>query len=90
MTHTKLLVLTMSDNIWRILKTTEVPVKSITLNHERDQYNWMLADVPEGTSNEEVAIAPQITRPKMPNKLDRPVMLIPTILMARPIPQPPR
>lgn len=46
----------------------------------------MLPDVREGTTEEEVAIAPQIPRPKMLTKLDGPVMLIPIVPIARLIP----
>lgn len=47
----------------------------------------MLQDVLEGVTEEEVAIAPQIAHAKMPNKLDRPMMLVLVIPMARKVPQ---
>lgn len=33
-------------------------MKSFALNHGMEQYNWMLIDVPEGTIEEKVVIAP--------------------------------
>lgn len=42
MTHTKVVVLTMPDNIWRILEYIEVPMRSFTINHGPENYNWTL------------------------------------------------
>lgn len=80
----------MPDNIWCILEAAEVLMRSFALIYGPEQYNWMLPDVHEGATEEEVARAPQMPRPKMLNKLDGPVMLIHVIPMGRFIHQQPR
>lgn len=57
MSRTKEVMPTMPDNIWRILEATEVPMKSFSLNHGPKQYNWILFDIIQGSTEEEVARA---------------------------------
>lgn len=63
---------------------------SFSLNHGPENYNWMLPNVLEGASEEEVRLAPQIPWLKMAAKVDGLVMLIPTIPIVRPITPPPQ
>lgn len=87
MSRIKQVVPTMSDNIWQILEKARVLMKSFALNTSLQQYNWTLSDIEKGIFEEEVARAPQIPRLRMPVKQDGPVMLLPVILMGRPIPR---
>lgn len=54
-------------------------MQSFAPNHKPEKYVWMLPDVKEEATEEKVARASQIPRPRMSVKLDDLVMLIPVI-----------
>lgn len=88
MARIKQVVLTMVDNVWRILERERTPTQSFTSNFGPEQYVWMLPHVRKGANKEKVAVAPQMPHPKMPLKVDYPVMLMSIIPMGRLTPSP--
>lgn len=76
----------MPKNVWCIREKAKAPMYSFTSNFSLEQYVWTLLDVPDETSEEEVAMQPQIPRPKMLVRVDEYVILIPVILMGHPQP----
>lgn len=90
MTCTKQVVPTMLDNIWCNLDYTGVLTGSFALNQSPKNYNWMLPNALQETSEDRLMTANLIPRPRMAHKLDGTVTMIPAIHIVRPPPPPQR
>lgn len=89
MNQTKAMVLTMPNNIWRILVYTGVPMRMFSLKFGPKQFNCTLSTKSvEGLPEEELRNWPLKEKPTMPNKLDKKIALIPTTPIVN-LPPPP-
>lgn len=77
--RTKLIVLTMPDNIWRILETAGMDMSSFYLNFGQKNYNWPLSMVGKKATEEDLRGVRQVPKPSMAHKEDGLVMLMSTI-----------
>lgn len=84
MAQTKQVVPVMLDNLWWILERSGALMNSFAANFGLEQYVWTLPNIPEGATEDEVVREPHIWQPKMPLKVDEPIVIIPVIAMGHP------